>query len=63
MSSSVANSPLIASLPQLALSLPYTPGKLKGVCKRIIGSLKFGDHYFQKLTPDAAGANPVFDLR
>ena len=33
------------------------------IISKVIGSIKLGDHYFQKLSPDAASANPVFDFR
>lgn len=58
-----AETSLVKHLPLLALAVAYKLGKLEGLCKAIIGSFMVGDHYFQKLAPSAASANPVLDFR
>jgi hypothetical protein len=56
------NTPLYSTLPKLALAAG-TKSPLPKQIQSIIGSFKFGNHYFQKLSATAALANPVFDLR
>jgi len=54
--------PLYSTLPKLALAAGIRSPFPKQITA-LIGSLRFGDHYFQKLSATAASANPVFDLR
>ncbi|KAL7008475.1 hypothetical protein EMMF5_001736 [Cystobasidiomycetes sp. EMM_F5] len=61
--SCAVNSPLVklTDLPSLAMKGP-DPTNLPTTVQSCIGKAKLGDHFFQKLSPTAASANPVFDF-
>lgn len=55
--------PLYSKLPEMSLSVAPKAATLPAAVTTLIGQTKLGDHYFQKLSPTATSANPVFDLR
>ena len=66
-SCAVGNKAIWDKIAKLALAGPDPTAspttQFASIISSCIGKTKLGDHYFQKLTPTSASANPVFDMR